>query len=310
MDTLSLHLMNTNIYIAVPNPKELPWKEHVEQWLQYVATEWSRFKQDNELAKLNQLPIGQTLQLSPELYDCLKQANHYYVLTNGLFSPYLKLQMEQHGYNQTLEKTKASVQSVQPTGKTEKLNAESLPEVIEFLPNNQVRKCNHQQVDLGGFAKGYAVQKTAEWLKDHGFTEYGIVDGGGDMIMWSAGEKEWTIGIADPYEEDKEVSYIKLKNGAIATSNRLYRCWTQGTTRKHHLLNGQTGEIANTSLVQASVVANSVCEAEVATKLCFLLDEQHQEQWFKENYSQSARFLINEDEPGQWYMTKGVNQTC
>lgn len=308
MDTLSLHLMDTDFYIAVPEQEQISWKVHVENWLQYVATEWSRFRDDNELSQLNQLPVGQRLQLSTELYDCLKKANQYYMLSDGLFSPYLKLQLERHGYKQTLSQTKACIQKANAIADTSTPFCASLSQPFVFLNNCQVMKLENQEVDLGGFAKGYAVEKTAEWLQQQGLTEYGIVDGGGDMTMWSASEKEWKIGIADPYDSDKEVSYIKMKNGAIATSNRLYRCWTQGTSKKHHILNGQTGEIAETPIVQVSVVANSLCEAEVATKLCFLLDEFKQDKWFNKNYGKTARFIITEHEPGHWHMTKGEHQ--
>lgn len=296
MDTLSLHLMNTDFYIAVPENNQLDWKGKVEKWLQYVAKEWSRFEDNNELAKLNRLKVGNTMQISTLLFDCLSKANHYYLLSDGLFSPYLKRQLEQHGYNQSFP-----LESIINEQHIDKVN--SLP--FEFLHNQEVLKLTNQEVDLGGFAKGYAIERVALWLQSQGFTEYGIVDGGGDMKMWSDGKKEWTIGIAHPLDKNREISYIKMKTGAIATSNCLYRSWTQANTKKHHLLNGQTGEIARTEVIQATFVSDSLCEAEVGAKLCFLLNENEQQLWFEKNYQQCARFVVKEDIVGYWKKSKG-----
>lgn len=300
LDTLSLNLMNTNFYVAIPEGIQKNWKERVEKWLRYVATEWSRFQDNNELSKLNQLKVGETLQLSSALYDCLERANHYYTISNGLFSPYLKLQLEQHGYNRSFPFIEAKGTDRE---KASPLNNTSQP--ILFLYDNLVLKTGEQQVDLGGFAKGYAVEKIAEWLQQEVTSEYGIVDGGGDMKMWSSGKKDWTIGIVNPYNEKQELTYVKMKTGAIATSNRVYRSWNQGGQTKHHLLNGQTGEIAKSDVVQATVVANSLCEAEVGTKICFLLDEKEQQKWFENNQIQSARFIVKENEKGYWIKARG-----
>ena len=49
METMSIHLMNTDFYIAVPT-SVLNWKREIESWLVYVAEEWSRFREDNELS--------------------------------------------------------------------------------------------------------------------------------------------------------------------------------------------------------------------------------------------------------------------
>lgn len=301
-DELFLQLMNTNFYITVPFRENSDWKQQVTCWLEYVATEWSRFRDNNELARLNQLPVGATIQLSAPLYDCLMKAQYYYQITDGLFSPYLKRQLEQHGYKETWQQTKTTYQKT-----TTIYTPIQHPQPIEFLQHMYVKKHVDVEIDLGGIAKGYAVEKTAQLLKKLQFTEYGLVDGGGDMTMWSAGSKEWTISIADPYEEQQDVTYIKLYNGSIATSNRLYRCWTQNTTRKHHILNGQTGEVAHTPVVQASVVTSSLCDAEVGTKMCFLLDENAQRDWLHHYVGQSARFIIKEHEQGAWFMTKGEN---
>ena len=288
--------MNTEFYIAIPNGVHFTWKEKAEKWLQYVAKEWSRFQSNNELSQLNDLKMGETLRINSLLYECLVQADHYYQLSNGLFSPYLKLQLEQHGYNQSFPFL---------TAKSKSFQNKSLITVqpFQFLGDGQVMKVAQQEIDLGGFAKGFAIEKMANWLEHEVSSDFGLIDGGGDMKMWSSGEKTWTIGVADAWNIDKEISSIKIKTGAIATSNQVYRSWMQGTKKKHHLLNGQTGEMADTDVLQASVVTSSLCDAEVGAKLCFLMKEDELQQWFEKNCQQSARFLVKEGQAANWRMT-------
>lgn len=297
LDTLSLQLMNTDFHIAVPKGTYTPWKDKAERWLQYVAKEWSRFQPDNELSQVNRLKIGETLRLSSSLYDCLQRANEYYLHSNGVFSPYLKFQLEQHGYNQSFPFIVAEHQS-------SLVNAvEDKP--FQFLNNQQITKVANQEMDLGGFAKGYAIEKLAEWLENDVAPDYGMIDGGGDMKLWSAGEKVWTIGIADAADVDTEIGYVKIRTGAIATSNRLFRSWTQNDITKHHLLNGRTGAVAKTAVLQATVVTPSLCDAEVGAKLCFLLNESEQQQWFDTNCRRSAHFIVKEGQDGYWRMSGG-----
>ncbi|MFF2175805.1 FAD:protein FMN transferase [Lysinibacillus sp. NPDC058147] len=296
MDTLTVKIMNTEFYIAMPKGVHFVWKEKAEKWLQYVAKEWSRFQSNNELSQLNDLKVGETLRISSLLYDCLIQADQYYQLSNGLFSPYLKRQLEQHGYNQSFPFAAAKSKAFQ----NKPLIAE---QPFQFLGDEQVMKVAQQEIDLGGFAKGYAIEKLANWLEEEVSSDYGLIDGGGDMKMWSSGDKTWTIGVADAFDIDKEISSIKMKTGAVATSNRVYRSWMQGTMKKHHLLDGQTGEIANTEVLQASVVTSSLCDAEVGAKLCFLMDDPELQQWFENNCQQSARFIVKEGQAAKWRMT-------
>jgi len=288
--------MNTEFYLAMPKGVHFKWKEKAEKWLQYVAQEWSRFQPNNELSQLNDLKVGETLRISSSLFDCLVQANKYYQLSNGLFSPYLKRQLEQHGYNQSFPFDFAKSKAFQNQSLI-------VDQPFHFLDGGQVMKVAQQEIDLGGFAKGYAIEKLANWLEQEVSSDYGLIDGGGDMKMWSSGEKTWTIGVADAWNIDKEISSIKMKTGAIATSNRVFRSWTQGTIKKHHLLNGQTGEIADTEVLQASVVTSSLCDAEVGAKLCFLMNEDELQQWFENNCQQSARFIVKEGQAASWIMT-------
>lgn len=259
-NSLTLRVMNTEVFIQVEYLENIKWQLTIEQWFTYVAKEWSRFPSNNELHTINSLKIGETFEVLPPLYECLNLANNYFIKTNGLFSPYLKEQIEQHGYTKTFD-------SIQSTNEASTLTSPCVSPPFKFHGNNKLQRIAVGQIDLGGFAKGFAGQYAKALLQQLGETKYGIIDVGGDLLMWSNGEKQWHIGISDPIDDDKTLRSFAVKTAAIATSNRLKRSWNNG--KKHHLLNGQTGDVQQTGLLQATVIGASLIECEVATKLCF-----------------------------------------
>ncbi|WML60270.1 FAD:protein FMN transferase [Neobacillus sp. PS2-9] len=241
----------------------------MEEWVRYVEYEWSRFRKDNELDRLNQLKVGEEMSLSDPLFDVLKQAEAFRKKTRGLFSPYLSLQMQYHGYEQSFPFDVGSEQNQLYSLVSE----EEQPPFLINSKNQTVLRVAEGQIDLGGIGKGYTVQAAAQWLKNIGRSVAGIVDGGGDITVWSDGSRVWRIGVSDPYHNEEEFAHFNIKNGGIATSNVIFRGWMQGSIRKHHILNGQTGIPADNGIIQATVISNNLLEAEVGAKVSLMVDQ-------------------------------------
>jgi thiamine biosynthesis lipoprotein len=272
-NVLQLEAMNTTFYFQVGNCLIKDWKKIISDWIQYVEKEWSRFRNGNELYRLNELAVGEQVMVSPTLFDILQVAEDYRKKTKGLFSPYLLPQMVFHGYKQAFPFSSAQSPGYDLPGIYNQTD-----EPFEFdHETNTVKRIFPVKLDLGGIGKGYAVQSAAKWLKEISRARAGIVDGGGDITVWSDGEKEWTIGVAHPYEKNKEIAQFRVKNASVATSNIFYRRWQQGNAQKHHLLNGKTGLPVKSSIIQATVVSDNLLDAEVAAKICFMESDVYEE---------------------------------
>lgn len=290
LETVTVDAMSTSFFIAVNNCMTANWKEIIVDWIKYVEREWSRFNSGNELSRLNQLKAGEEAAVSPPLFDLLLIAEAYRNKTNGYFSPYLLPQMEFHGYTRSfpfLTSTHVTEQipAVHPLG-TSPLSLTKHTSVVKHLSD-----C---QLDLGGIAKGYAVQAAANWLKINGAAA-GVVDGGGDMAVWSTGEKEWKISIAHPYQTELDIAQFRIKNGAIATSNIIYRKWHQGEKEKHHLLNGVTGQPVENGIIQATAISETCPDAEVIAKLAFMASGRELEQMAKKIHPNYSLVTVTKD---------------
>ena len=98
------------------------------------------------------------------------------------------------------------------------------------------------RIGLGGIGKGYAAEKTRQYLKSLGATA-GIVNASGDLTTWGMQPdgKPWTIGIADPNNASSIFSYLEVSDMAVATSGNYEKfIWVNG--RKYsHTINPKTG---------------------------------------------------------------------
>ncbi|HJV17613.1 MAG TPA: FAD:protein FMN transferase [Bacillales bacterium] len=287
LETLSFEAMNTTFYFALTNCKIPNWKEVIQEWVRYVEKEWSRFSSDNELARINQLPINQEMLVSPPLFDVFQTAEHYRQRTNGFFSPYLLRQMQYHGYDESFPFYSKNLEMKHIPNIYDK----DTPPFSFDHKTTSIKRLTEGQIDLGGIAKGYTVEAAARWLKNEGGARAGMADGGGDLTVWSDEDRQWNIGIAHPYQKDVEIAQFRLKNGSVATSNVIYRSWTQGKKLKHHILNGRTGQPTESSIIQATVISDNCLDAEVGAKLCFIEQEMNIKNELK-NLNPACSFLL------------------
>lgn len=116
---------------------------------------------------------------------------------------------------------------------------------IMISPDGKILlKREEMSIDLGGIAKGYAVDRAFELLKGMGYRNL-IVNAGGDLKVGGMKFGEpWSIGIRDPRDprdQEKLIAKIKLTKGAIATSGDYEKYFISQGKRYHHILNPKDG---------------------------------------------------------------------
>ena len=139
------------------------------------------------------------------------------------------------------------------------------------------------QIDLGGIAKGYATQKTAEKLQEKGL-HTGFINAGGNVVLIGHKSNDpWKIGIQNP---DKESSLLRLEAStplAIVTSGDYQRNYEVDGVLYAHIIDPKTGyppryHRSVTILCKDSTLADALSTA----LFCMSLEEG--QQFIKENY--------------------------
>lgn len=125
-------------------------------------------------------------------------------------------------------------------------------------------------IDLGGIAKGYAVDRAAEALRAHGVFD-ALVGVGGDLVALGRSEDgdPWRVGIRSPDEPDRLVGAIEVSDRAVATSGDYFQYFTHGGRRYHHLLDPATGEPRRSPARSVTVVADTCLAADAAATAVF-----------------------------------------
>jgi thiamine biosynthesis lipoprotein len=117
-------------------------------------------------------------------------------------------------------------------------------------------------LDLGGIAKGYALDRSAKVLKEHGITS-ALVNAGGDVLV--LGEKEpgkpWRVGVQDPRNPREVAAVVSVKDKVIMTSGDYERFFVKDGKRYHHILDPKTGYPAE-GAESVTLVSNSGVRAE------------------------------------------------
>lgn len=123
-------------------------------------------------------------------------------------------------------------------------------------------------LDLGGIAKGYAVEVAAGKIAALGFRS-AIINAGGDMRLVGRRPdgKAWRIAIRHPRREGAFAGCLELEDVAVATSGDYERCFFVEGKRYHHILDPRTGMPGRAS-ASVTVVGpdGGICDA-LATAL-------------------------------------------
>jgi thiamine biosynthesis lipoprotein len=126
------------------------------------------------------------------------------------------------------------------------------------------------RIDLGGIAKGYAVDRCIEMLRRLGI-EHAMVNAGGDTrLLGDRRGRPWIVGIRDPRQDGEVVVSLPLADEAISTSGDYERYFDEDGVRYHHILVPGTGRPAG-AVRSVTIVADDATTTEGLTKSVFVL---------------------------------------
>ncbi len=121
------------------------------------------------------------------------------------------------------------------------------------------------RIDLGGIAKGYAVDVAAESLKAHGVTD-ALVDLSGNMVALGSpgsagGPGGWRIGIRDPRDRIPYLARLAITGEAISTSGQYEQFVARDGRTYGHIMDPRTGRPSE-GLISVTVVSPSAMECD------------------------------------------------
>jgi thiamine biosynthesis lipoprotein len=126
------------------------------------------------------------------------------------------------------------------------------------------------RIDLGGIAKGYAVDRSIDRLRALGI-RHAMVNAGGDTrLLGDRRGKPWIVGIRDPRSEGRTVLRLPLADEAISTSGDYERYFEDDGVRYHHILVPGTGKSAR-EVRSATVIGPDATLTDALSTTVFVL---------------------------------------
>jgi thiamine biosynthesis lipoprotein len=141
---------------------------------------------------------------------------------------------------------------------------------IELLPDRHVRLANPNiTIDLGGIAKGYAVDRAIAALRDHNVRQ-GLVNAGGDLAAF--GPDAAVVSLRDPRDPRRIMGHVEITGEALASSGRQFDPFERPATADTAVIDPRTSRPARAA-VGATVRARRCMVADALTKIVMITGE-------------------------------------
>lgn len=232
--------------------------EEVKDILLLFHKRMSIYESTSEISSLNHMAGSSSLSISPEIYDLIRRSIAYSKLTNGAFDitalPLKKIW-------QTAEQIPTEAQIYHAKKLVNYRN-------IVFSDNKIMLKYSGMGVDLGGIAKGFAVDKVVELLKSRGIAS-GVINFGGSVFVLG---EERSVGIQTPFgKKGTYIGTIRVKNKAVVTSGSYENYRVINGTAYQHILDPHTGYPVNNELLAVTLIGAKAEELDaLATGVCVM----------------------------------------
>ena len=264
-------------HINAENEIEISKKE-----ITYFEKRFSRFLSSSELSKINNSG-GKEIPTSPEMIDLLKKTREMHAKTSGVFDPTVLDTLISYGYDRSLDFD--SGVKVAGAGHTEDeiknkfLSRTKFDELVIDEKNSTLHIPVGLKIDLGGIGKGYIADRVADRLSKK-YKDFWI-SAGGDMYLSGKNEggSSWEVPLQNPLEPKTTLSSIGSilildPKMCIANSGVIKRKGTSGNMEWNHIINPKTGLSVKNDMLAATVIAKSVCDADVFAKAALILGKK------------------------------------
>jgi thiamine biosynthesis lipoprotein len=194
--------------------------------LDRLEQQLSRFVENSDISRINNLAADQPLQLSLETFECLRLCGSLYDQTDGAFDITIGSLM-----NCWLNKDKTMRT---PTG--EQLNQARQRTGLHLIKLDETGHTvqlltSSVQIDLGGIGKGYAIDRMAKLLNDWSI-DTALINGGCSSVL-SVGKKDWHLTLSNPANPKKTLAHIYLQDRSVSGS---------GLQKGPHIIDPRTGQ--------------------------------------------------------------------
>ena len=257
-------LMDTSVDIRADarNSEQLVNQAFAE--IERVEETLSRYINTSEVSTINS-HAGEWVEVSQFTIELIKEALRIAELSDGAFDVTIGAVMDLWGFGTGQYKVPSEEEIAQA------LTTVGYERVEIDESKRQVRIPEGTILDLGGIAKGFAVDETAEFLRKNN-VKRAIINAGGDIaaIGRRPDETPWRVGVQNP-DNPADIRWIlPLENSCVVTSGDYQRFFVYDDQKWHHIIDPRTGYPAR-ELQSVTIITERATIADALSTAIFVL---------------------------------------
>jgi FAD:protein FMN transferase len=232
--------MNTRFHVIFPEMDDENGDRFfaaIKQEVNRIENKLSRFIPDSDVAKLNKKAAAEAVKADDEFFEIMNACRVCWEITEGGFDPTLRPLMEFWKSRTGEEETEEELANIQAATGMEKVQMDPVSKTIQF-------ETDDLEIDLGGFGKGYALEKVKHLLNDASVKNAFISFGESSILALGqhpAGG-DWKIGMNDYLNPGQSLHRFYVSGGSVSTSSNFFVS-DNGRLKNHrHVIDPRIGQ--------------------------------------------------------------------
>lgn len=268
-----------------------------------IESRMSDYDPNSLLSQVNREAFAAPVPVDDDLFEVLAASLHYSRLSGGAFDisvgPVVQLWRQAKITGQA--PTPEQLQQAQQAVGWQNLMLDDDPRTVRFAKDGMF-------LDLGGIAKGFAVDKALDILRTAGL-KGGMVDIGGNLRCFGMpphNATHWLIGLQDPIHPENVLLRLKMDDRAVATSGDYQRFVIIDGQKHSHIVNPATADSAR-DLSSVTIITDTAMAADaLATAVSVLGTEKGLA--LIESVPETEAILIPHENPTTFQKTSAADQ--
>lgn len=222
---------------------------------------------DSQTTYLNNHAAERPTRVAPDILDLLSYVQKVHRETDGAFDPTVGPLIKLWGFykGQGCLPTCAELEAALACVGMQRVSVDRAARTVSFARRGM-------RLDFGGIGKGLALDRAAEVLKAHGVSA-ALLEGGTSTVVALGAPPDqpgWTVRIRDPYNKDKHIDEVVLRDASLSTSGGNEKFFELDGKRYCHIFDPRTGRPIE-GMLSATAIAHTGTQSDALSTAFFVM---------------------------------------
>ena len=291
-------IMGTRIYVELWLDDPAQGQAAVEAVIgsmHEVDAMMSTYKPESQLSQVNARAALGPVKVDRELFDVIRASLDFSRQTGGAFDVTYASVGHLYDFRARQRPSETQIAQALPGVNWRNVRLDPASLTVRFERPGM-------RIDLGGIAKGHAVDRAIGLLQARGVAHAVVSAGGDSRIIGDRFGRPWIVGIRHPDDPQRVVTRIPLVDTAMSTSGDYERYFDENGVRYHHIIDPKTGRSAS-KVRSATILAPTAMQTDGLSKTAFVLGAEEALKLIEKIPGVDAVFVTPE---GKVLYTKGL----